>query len=362
MSIICMWKRLGRGVCGGLLALALLASCSGSSSPEEAQEQVQGEDSGEQSSHREVNVEVQDVAPAEVRDVVVLPGSAEAWKEVVLSAETSGRVEKLLVDEGDAVHQGQVLAHIDVTALNAVLNQAQARLDLLQDQLRRRENLFAREIIAEEELDHIRAEHIQAQEALRHARIEYQRGVLRAPLSGRVNRLQVEAGEFVDRGHAMVDVVNIDRLKFQVQVPEMDVRFMRVGQSTRVVVDAFPELELQGKTHFVAYKGDSATKTFRVEVVVDNDQGLLRPGMIAKVAFVRRIIPETVAIPLSALIDRGGERLVYVLEDGKARAREVEIGVIEKNRVQITSGLDFGDRLIVTGQRQVDDGMAVAVR
>jgi len=343
-----MWR-----ILAVLLFFGLLAACSNSSgehSPAEADQP------------RRVNVQLREIVPETLHDVVVLPGEATSWLEVRLAAETAGRVEKLLVREGDRVVLNQVLVHIDVTALGAELASARATFELIEDQLRRREQLFQESIISEEELDKVRVEHVLAREALRQSEIEYNRGLVRAPMTGRVNDLFIESGEFVDRGQIMLELVNIDTIKFQVQVPEMDVRFLTKGQDVRVAVDAFQEQDFTGVVDFVALKADPATKTFRVQVLVDNPDGMIRPGMIARVAFVRRVIPEGVAAPLSALIDRGGERLVYVEENGAARARTVEIGVIERDRVQIVRGLAIGDRLIVAGQREVEDGTLVTVQ
>jgi membrane fusion protein (multidrug efflux system) len=260
------------------------------------------------------------------------------------------------------VRQGQVLAHIDVTALGAGVARAKAGYELIGHQLRRREQLFKENIISKEELDLVRAEYIQAREALRQAEIEYNRGLVKAPISGWVNNLFIEAGEFVDRGQAMLELVNIDKLKFQVQVPEMDVRFLEKGQVVQVTMDAYQGQVFQGIVDFIAFKADPATKTFRTQVVVDNPGDTIRPGMIARVTFVRRTIENSVVVPLSAVIDRDGERLVYVVENGVARARAVSIGVIERDRVQITAGLAFGDRLIIAGQWAVEDGTIVVVQ
>jgi membrane fusion protein (multidrug efflux system) len=114
-----------------------------------------------------------------------------------------------------------------------------------------------------------------------------------------------------------------------------------------------------GKVDFVAYKADPATKTFHVKVLSDNSDHSIRPGMIARVAFVRRVIPDALAAPLFALVDKGGERILYVEKDGVVHARSVSIGVIEGDRVQITDGLHAGDHLIVAGQTEVEEGMRV---
>jgi membrane fusion protein (multidrug efflux system) len=172
----------------------------------------------------------------------------------------------------------------------------------------------------------------------------------------------VDVGEFIDTGKPLADIVNIDRIKINVQVPELDIRFVLEGQKAPVRIDAFPERKLSGVVDFVAFKADPATKTFLVRTIIDNPFADIRPGMIGLVAFVRQIIPDALAVPLFSLVDKGGERLAFVENDGVAHARTVSIGVIEGDQVQITSGLSPGDRLIVKGQTEVEDGMKVSVQ
>jgi membrane fusion protein (multidrug efflux system) len=127
-------------------------------------------------------------------------------------------------------------------------------------------------------------------------------------------------------------------------------------------VDAFLDRELPGIIDFVAYKADPATKTFHVKVIVDNASHDIRPGMIARVAFLRRVIPDALAAPIFSIVDKGGERILFVEKDGVVQARTISIGAIEGDKVQITKGLQPGDHLIVTGQTEVEEGMKVQVQ
>ncbi|MCP4669433.1 MAG: efflux RND transporter periplasmic adaptor subunit [Deltaproteobacteria bacterium] len=311
---------------------------------------------------RTVKVSIVEVGPTPIKDILVLPGETEAYHDVLVGADTGGRVEWIGPREGDAVKKGHLLAKIDVSALKAALDRAQASLDLADDLYKRRKKLFERKIINREELNRSKTELTLAKSALRQARVEYERGFLRSPITGRVNKLLVDAGEFIDRGKPMVDLVNVDRIKIHVNVPELDVRYLKKGQEARVMIDAYPGRHMPGRIDFVAYKADAVTKTFRVQVLIENPNHDIRPGMIARVAFMRRIIPDALVAPLFALVDKGGERMVFVERDGVVQARTVSIGIIEEERVQIVKGLEAGDRLIVTGQTEVEEGMKVQVR
>jgi len=311
---------------------------------------------------RMVQVAVARVEPSPMKDILVLPGGTEAWQDVRVGADMGGRVEWIGPKEGDVVKEGDLIAKIDVLSLKASLDKAEAALKLVEDLYDRRLKLFERNIINQEELEKALTEQTLAKASFREARTEYDRGFVKSPISGLVNYLFVDEGEFIDRGKPLVDLVNVDKIKVNVNVPELDVRFLKTGQKAMIRVDAFPEREAPGTIDFVAYKADPATKTFLVRVLMDNPGRDIRPGMIARVAFLRRIIPDALSAPLFALVDKGGERIVFVEKDGEVHARTVSIGVIEEDRVQITKGLEPGDNLIVTGQREVEEGMKVEVK
>ena len=309
-----------------------------------------------------VPVSVITVKPESVRDVIFLPGTTEAWQDVQVAADTAGRIEWIGPREGEQVNKGDLLIKIDVSALKAAMDHAEAQFQLADDLYQRRRRLYERKIIAKEELDQSATQRKLAATDYEQIKVKYSHGFPRSPISGIINNLYVDAGEFIDTGKPIADIVNIDRIKINVRVPELDIRYVIKGQKTPVKIDAFQERALSGVIEFVAFKADPATKTFLVRTVIENPLADIRPGMIARVVFVRRVITDALMAPLFALVDKGGERLVFVAKDGVAQSRTVSIGVIEGDRVQITSGLNPGDQLIVKGHTEVEDGMKVSVQ
>jgi membrane fusion protein (multidrug efflux system) len=309
-----------------------------------------------------ISVSIIEVKPVPMRDVILLPGTTEAWQDVQVAADTAGRIEWIGPHEGEQVKKGELLVKIDVSAFKAALDHAEAQFKLADDLYQRRQRLFERKIIAKEELDQSETQRTLAATDYQQIKVRYDQGFPQSPIRGIINHLYVDAGEFIDTGKPIADIVNIDHIKINVQVPELDIRFVLQGQKTPVRIDAFPERELTGIVDFVAFKADPATKTFLVRTLIDNPFGDIRPGMIARVVFVRQIIPGALAVPLFAMVDKGGERLVFVEKDGVAHSRTVSIGIIEGDRVQITGGLNPGDHLIVKGQTEVEDGMKVSVK
>ena len=309
-----------------------------------------------------IPVSVTVVAPVSIRDVVFLPGETEAYEDVKVAANAAGRVEWIGPREGQTVQKGALLAKIDVSAHKAALEHAKAAYNLASDLYERRRRLYANKIIAREELEQSETQLKLALTDLDQIKVRYDHGFPKSPIAGIVNHLYVDVGEYADIGKPIADIVNIDRIKINVRVPELDVRYVKKGQKTPIKIDAFAERPLIGTVDFVSFKADPATKTFLVRSIIDNPEHDIRPGMIGRVAFVRRMIPDAVAAPLFAIVDKGGERIVFVENEGVAESRVISIGVIEGDRVEITSGLDIGDHLIVKGQTEVEDGMKVIVK
>jgi membrane fusion protein (multidrug efflux system) len=309
-----------------------------------------------------VPISVMVVNPVPLKDVIFLPGVTEAWQDVQVAANTAGRVEWLGPSEGQKVNKSDLLAKIDVSALKAALEHAQAAYQLADELCERRRRLYERKIIAKEELDQSETQRKLALADLEQIKVKYNHGFPKSPITGIINHLYVDVGEYADVGKPLADIVNIDKIKINVQVPELDVRYIKKDQKTSVKIDAFPDRELVGIVDFVAFKADPATKTFLVRAVIDNPAHDIRPGMIGRLAFVRRVIPEAIVAPLFALVDKGGERIVYIEKNGIVQSRTISLGVIDGDRVQITSGLNVGDHLIVRGHTEVEDGMKVIVQ
>ena len=306
-----------------------------------------------------IPVSVVKVESVTMQDVIFLPGETEAWQDVKVASNAAGRIEWLGPREGQDVKKGQLLAKIEVSALKAALEHAKAAYKLADDLYQRRLRLYENNIIAREELDQSETQRKLALTDLEQIKVRYSHGFPKSPITGIINYQYVDVGEYADVGKPLVDIVNIDKIKINVRVPELDVRYVKKGQKTPIRIDAFADQTLIGTVDFVAFKADPATKTFLVRSIIDNPAHNIRPGMIGRVAFVRRIIPDAIAVPLFAIVDKGGERIVFVENDGIAQSRIISVGIIEGDRVQITSGLNPGDHLIVKGQTEVEDGMKV---
>ena len=159
-----------------------------------------------------VPVSVVVVNPVLLKDVIFLPGETEAWQDVKVAANAAGRVEWLGPREGQKVKKGQLLAKIEVSALKAALDHAEAAYQLAEDLYERRRRLFDRKIIAKEELDQSETQRKLAFTDLEQVKVRYNHGFPKSPITGIINHLYVDVGEYADVGKPLADIVNIDKI------------------------------------------------------------------------------------------------------------------------------------------------------
>jgi membrane fusion protein (multidrug efflux system) len=293
-----------------------------------------------------------------------LPGTLEAWEDLTLAAELPGMVKAIGLREGDRVHRGEVIARIDPETQEAELIKAEADLSLQKKNLARLEQLLADRFVSEKEVDEARKALEVARAELHRANVDLDKSIVRSPVDGILDQLLVDRGEYVTPGTPIALVVQVDRLKALVEVPEKDIAYLQTGQPVQVLparIDGPDGPAIPGEVIHVAYKADPLTRTFVVKVAVENPEGRLRPGMILRVALARRSLSQVVTVPLSAVMEREGGKVVLVEDDGLAHLRPVVPGAVVGDRLVIRSGLEPGERLIVRGQQLVADGARVRV-
>lgn len=308
------------------------------------------------------NVVVQVLRAQTITDSRILTGRIAEWEAVLLSAERDGTIEVQAVREGDRISAGDELIKIEATKAQARRDEARAEFKLADQELNRVQALNGNGIVSPRELDQAVARKQATQAALRIAEIELDESAVAAPIDGIVDHLFQEEGEYVRAGAPLARIVQVERVKFMLGIPERDLPHFREGDEVLVFVDAYPERMFEGRIHRIATSADPSTLTFITEVEIDNADGALRPGMMAKAVLVRARYADSIAVPMFAVIKEGDAYHVYVERNGIAERREVEVGFFEGEHILIRDGLEPGERLIVVGQRQVEHDQPVRVR
>jgi membrane fusion protein (multidrug efflux system) len=306
-------------------------------------------------------VRVMPLKSCTVEDRLVLTGGVLPWEDILVSAESGGKIDSIRVKEGDRVAAGQELVRVDTRLLNAHLDQARAQEKLASQELRRVQSLADKGVATTQASDKVAADSEMAAANLRVVEIQLEKSVVSAPIPGIVDRLFKDESEFVDTGMPLVRLVQMDKVKVSVGVPEREVVNFSQGAPAIVTLDAIEGREFNGTIHKIATTADPSTLTFVTEIAVDNPDGVIKPGMVARVRLVRRVCPDSVMVPIFSVMTVENQRFVMVEDSGVARVRPIEIGIIQDDVVQAASGLKPGDRLIVSGQRELVEGDPVQV-
>lgn len=302
-----------------------------------------------------VNVTVLPVTPEpKLPDAFDLPAVIEPNQVVTIAAEVAGRVEWIGPREGAIVKAGDLLMRLNTDLLQAEFESIQAQAKNDQTEFERQQGLVKGGASPTRELDQAATELAISQARLEEVRARLERTRIVAPAGGVLNRLPVEQGEYVQAGTHVADIVQTDIVKVAVNVPERDIPFFAPGQTVEVLVDikGRPQPFL-GTITFISSVADERTRSTRMEIKLANPDNILRSGQIVRARLTRQILENAIMIPLLAVIPMENGYAVYVVEDSKAQRREVQIGIVRGDRVQIAQGLQPGDQLIVAGHRFV---------
>jgi len=317
-----------------------------------------------------INVEVQTVATRpQLADVVTLPAAIEPNLKVVISAEVSGRVERVCCPEGTRRSAGDVIISLNTDLLQAEYDRAKAQAELDRGRYQRVQNLHEQGAATSDELDGSRAQMETSRALTDAAKARLDRASIAAPITGVLDPISVEVGEYVDAGAKVAEMVDVDTVKAVVHVPEREVGHFAVGDRAEVVPLAHAgDAPITGTVTYVSRQADEMTRSTRMEVSLDNSAGLFHAGAIVEARLTRQVLTDVILIPLAAVIPLEEGKAVYVVEDaspaveganGVAQRREVTLGFIRGREVQVVSGLIRGDRLIVKGHRYVGPGQPV---
>lgn len=310
-----------------------------------------------------VNVTVMAVvAEAEFPDTFELPAIVEPNRVVTVSAEVEGRVELIVCKEGCPVEAGDLLIELNADLIRPAFEIAEAQEKRNQIERDRMQNLVDDEATSQRDLDDAETLLAVSKARLKEARARLERTRIVAPIGGILNDVLVEKGEYVKVGAPVAELVETDTVKVVVEVPERDIAFFVVGHEAEVSVNTRGvERLLVGTITFISELADQRTRSTRMELTFDNKQRLLRSGQIVRVNLTRRILKNAVMIPLRAVIPMEEGKAVYVVDSTVAQRREVELGIIKGDRVQITRGLEPGDKLVVAGHGFLAPGQKVNV-
>lgn len=307
-------------------------------------------------------VRVFDVRPKAVEHRVTLPGRVEAVADVRLATQKPGLVAEVLVDKGAEVKTGDRLLVLDRRLPQHLAQRAEIELADAEREWTRWQELQRSGAVSSSDVDRVRMRLDMARVARAESLVNLSHTEVAAPTNGVIVERQAEVGEHLAEGIAVFRLVTLDPVKVQVEIPERDIGGISEGQSVPVVVAALGRATVTGVVSFISRQGNNGSNTFTMEMVVPNGDRRLRPGMLVEASVRRAEWPDAILVPLSAVVPRKGEHVVYVVEGDRAVRRVVRIDAILDQQAVIAGGVKQGDRIVVEGQRWCSDGQLVEVR
>lgn len=298
---------------------------------------------------------------SDLEENLVLIGSLLSDKEVAVVSEGQGKVTKVFFAVGSHVGAGATLALMDDELKRAALINAEANYDKAKKDLDRYQNLYKAKSATEAQLDQatLNVKSCEAQYIIAKRQVNDMR--VKSPFSGVITSKTVEVGSYLNAGTTIAYLVDINDLKVKVNVPENDVFKLHVGEIVEIYSDVYPGVEFSGKIKSISDKGDDA-HTYPVEITVtNNSRSPLKAGMFAKVKFNSIKKQNSVIIPRTALIGSSKDPQVFVVYNNTAVLKRIVLGAEIGNQIEVISGLNEGEIVIVNGQFNLSDGSKVKV-
>ncbi len=294
--------------------------------------------------------------------IVEAVGTVAAWEQTEVAAQVDGPVTEVRKDVGDVVRAGEVLVKVDEREYELRYRQAQADAEQADRDLARAEQMARQGLIPPQQWETARVRAQVARANADMARKRYEDTSVRAPYTGEVVQRLVSPGDYVRTGQPLFVLVDARRLRLKLAVPEMDYARIRPGQAVEVRLDALPGQTVTGRVYRVTPAVDPASRTVPVEVLIENPDGRVRPGMFAHARLDLGMEAPRVTLPASALqAVPGGIQKVYVVEGDTVRERRVEVAFYVGDRVVLRSGVQAGERVVAPVPPTIWDGMAVRI-
>jgi len=312
------------------------------------------------------------VSPAGLDRTLPLTGSLMPFNEATVKAKVAGELVAVAVREGESVQQGQVLARVDITDVQARVAARQADVEAAKAQQvwaeknrSQQKALLDKSFISQSAFDNTQSNYDVAAAKLRAAEAELVvarkalgDAVLVAPFSGMVSNRYAQPGERVALDARVVSVVDLSRLQLEAAVPPAAIGQVRAGQPISFRVEGFGERAFDGRIERINPSANPGSRSIAVYAVIDNRDGVLRGGMFAQGMLTLSRVNDALAVPASAVRESVGETYVYSIVDGMVKRRNVKVGAADAaGRVQVLEGLAAGDRIVRVNLGSLREGM-----
>jgi membrane fusion protein (multidrug efflux system) len=276
-----------------------------------------------------------------------------------VTARVSGEVVELLVEEGDRVESGPILARLDGERLRLEMLAARANLKRAQNDYERNTDLHTRGLVSSAMYEGLKFDLASMKATYDLKRLNHDYSNIRAPIAGVVSSREIKAGENLAIGHLAFRITENTELVAYLQIPQSELAKFKAGHAATVKVASMPHVEFAATIVRISPTIDTRNGTFRATAVIDNAAGDLAPGMFGRFTIAYEKHANALVIPAHALLDEDEVTTVYVVRDNEVVRRAVDVGIEENGRVEILGGLQDDEQVVVVGHSGLRDGSKV---
>jgi len=308
-----------------------------------------------------IPVQVAPVKRGEISLFLMQTTTIEAERQVDILAKVSGQVIKLPAEEGMRVKEGDLLAKLDEAELRIDFMQTRASMETDKAMLERAQNMLEKNLIAEENYETTRLQYESSKAAHEAARLQLEYTSIRAPFNGVVTARNIELGQRVNVNQSLFIIADFNPLRAKIYVPEKDIGRIFEGQGAKITIEAEPGLEFSGEVKMVSPVVDPSSGTSKVTIDIEDDKGKLKPGMFASVFITTDTHINALIIQKKALIIESDRDQVYIYKDAKAHKVNLQVGFTSGENVEVLSGLQEGDLVVIAGQDGLREGLPIRI-
>lgn len=292
-------------------------------------------------------------------------GSVTATQGIDVTTEVAGKVSEILATSGQSVKAGDLLLRLDDSVDEADLKGLIAQRKLAQLQFERNSKLLKDKSVSRSDYDQARASLDSAEAAVDAKQALIHKKAIRAPFSGQLGIADLNLGQYLSPGDAIVPLQALDPVYVDYSLPERHLPEVRVGQAVEVAVQARPGRRFKGVISAINPGIDRGTRSLRLRATLDNPDWLLRPGMFAEVSTVLPLRDDILTLPRTAVTYNPYGESVFVIQKKDSalvvQNRPVKTGEVRDGRVEITEGLAAGDEVVSAGQNKLRNGQPVTI-
>jgi len=314
----------------------------------------------------------------------------DAVEEVIIYPKVSARLSEIKFSEGDSVKKGEVFAVLDhrdmdaqlesikaqISVAKAKLESAMANFKNAENERKRYRRLLNEGYATTQQLETKETAYLQARSevSLSKATVEQYRAELQkqqvmlseyfleSPMEGKVMEdYSNSAGNMITPSTPVLHIAQVDELKAVIKAPQVRAVLFHEGMDAELEVESLPDIKFKGKISMISPMVDSSSRTSTLEVSVENEEGLLKPGMFSKVFIIEEEVEDAIVIPLEAVVEESGHKFVFRVTEGVAHKVKIQPGIEMDRQLQVREGLNEGDLVIISGGNTLSEGDRVSV-